>query len=886
MCDDITDCRRRRSGTVNVEWVNKMLDIKSSPSSNETDLTWEDPAELCAAWNEAIASLKLASETISNQLRAYCEEARSSQCSTYDLEPLHRRRSSLGSSKLLSEWNTCRSTPACHSALELPSFLQSTISVQSADHQEEVKVKASVSRGILKMKKERKNVRHDAESFSSLTRNHADEDQAMALSSAVGPSTRGRTTPEVNPDWEYDYQRSSWQTSGVTRSEVEYQNRKNASPVVPTEDASVIEIRVKSQADIRIHNAEKRPENFQKKHERRSDTTEAKSRYHQLCQDLEEVRQLDYKMRSYIKRLQNDAKCSKGADANERSINKLLHGVEEVLKQVPVSSEQDGSDALEKRIHNHLKKIRHQIKLVEKYNRAVLEKLSKSEVNSNNKPPHQSPENEIRMRKKSTHFESTRATGTGTRSPAENSQPQKSHFNNQPEYDGQNTFRRKLGSAATASSQHQERVSGAIGVPPNIEYWINSSTAPSAGVAVSYERWTWSYVHPINATNSHVPPVYNCKAERMRCDQWTSTDGHQSQMKRTVKNVNTGSHEKGGDHDDRRQRKSQRSTWDHLSLLDQDDANANYERASRRNRAADRRTLEQATATDPDYGKRTFSRKSIGIGFDEERTTLEQGTVTTERVKRRGTSKSTGMEQNRERRTLEQGTLTNEDEADGYKWAKRSFAGKSTDMNHGERRTTLEKGTLTNQYDDQEALKRTGTRRSTNTDRGKTVTQDEEVKRTFTNRSTSFERRESRRTLNQGTCTEKRRTRWYKSIPKMNLKRDGWTFTEKPKPREKEIQTVTPFSDLSRSPRYQRNISEREMRERTARLRANDTVLLERRRIEEEKARRAANILIQKTYANKIRCHRKGAGLNIDIPTDVSVLGDDDSRSLSMSAND
>jgi len=37
------------------------------------------------------------------------------------------------------------------------------------------------------------------------------------------------TVSDVSTDWEYDKKKSSWQTLGLTRSEIEYQNKKNGS---------------------------------------------------------------------------------------------------------------------------------------------------------------------------------------------------------------------------------------------------------------------------------------------------------------------------------------------------------------------------------------------------------------------------------------------------------------------------------------------------------------------------------------------------------------------------------------------------------------------------------------------------------------------------------
>ncbi|CAL8147350.1 unnamed protein product [Orchesella dallaii] len=860
----------RRIKQSEVEWLKNLLKLKSSSSSTSSDTKPQcnDPAlaDQRAAWNQVISGFKSVAESISNELKSHCQQSKCSPSSTYVFETLHRRIATTSQDSPRSRSSSSRSktytvpessTPTCQLHAGLPSFPHSPIIPAESSEDKKVMRSSGVSRGILKVR--------------SKTGGRNLEPEL----------TKGKILQRTDKDDEndYDYQRSTWQTSGLTRSEIEYKKRTDYTvvPSVQTEEASLVKVCVKSKADIHHenHHCSQSVNVYEptlKKLGRKKDKDGNSHRYNKLYQDLEHVRRLDYKMRDLMKRLRDgDGVSDENSGNREITIGEVLRDIHEFLMVFPVRNESEESEVLEERIRTHLMKIGHQIRLLEKYNRILIQKTS-SEHRSKRKDSIKLSKLQYKDRKQRGNYNDhdkeeqlMHTSKTKTKAPLENPNPR---GNSTERNTGSNRRRSEYTSAlpnrgGLGTGTHVHRLPD----PPTDDYehfQLNHPTVEggitAAAATVAYERWTWSYVQPINIYEPH-DFRRTSGTDRMSHDiRGASTHWRQSRQsnRRTSENVAVEGNERGqGDPSDHiSERRSRRTAWDHVRIYDADD-NENL-----------------------GYVGQTFTTRSANVTRGEERRTLEhQGTITDRQRTREGRARG-NVRQRRdgwtltdievpmpqeERRRRNQGTSPSEKP--------------KRDKSAAKIRSERECWTLTDVKEpiqkEEKRKRNQGTNPSEKPTKDKSVAQ---LMKECDNWTITEIPKEDKRLLEQGTSTIEKRTR-DKGVEKMRRKRDGWTSTEIPKAREIEIQTVQTITrSQSRSTRAKgkRKISEKEMRERTARLRANDTVLLEKRLKEEEKARRAANRLLQKTYASKIRSHRKGAGRNIDISTDVSVLGNDD----------
>ncbi|CAL8082372.1 unnamed protein product [Orchesella dallaii] len=420
-----------------------------------------------------------------------------------------------------------RSTPNESRAASL-SFPSSPIPVERRDIGINVSVKQSQDVG-----KKHRNFQQQCDIESLLTKTKDD----LATMGAAGGQLIGRSVSNSSTDWEYDQKRSDWKTSGLTRSELEYRERKNNSSST-FENVSELKLCVKRQVD-------NGSENLREKSKRRVKGTNP---HHDV---VKEMREVDHKLRDILDRFRKDKDSGQSGVIDESSssgVSKMCRNARDYAKTIEKYLHKDSSESasLEERMQIYLKKIRDQIQLVEKYNRALIEKQLKRSG---------SP----KRRAERTHAKSHKNKNATERG-YEHQKSRKDEKHEKTSYSTENPGTSKSSSDRFGAPRREyenirnraiENKGGARGnrspdylsSMENLDY--QREIIDEIPVSVSYERWTWPSDRQISTSLSERP---NTQPREMAFDRGIRRDGYNRKSKGYQALANANLHDENDRH--------------------------------------------------------------------------------------------------------------------------------------------------------------------------------------------------------------------------------------------------------------------------------------------------------------------------------------------------
>ncbi|ODM92582.1 hypothetical protein Ocin01_14100 [Orchesella cincta] len=293
-----------------------------------------------------------------------------------------------------------------------------------------------------------------------------------------------------------------------------------AVSTIPTDISSIVEVCVTSRADVLNENCPT-PSAATRGREKRLGS----ARYNKLQEELEEMRRLENKMRGAMNRLHNGvvyerSRGTKGSSSSGAStMCEVVQEYEKYLEMYPFKEhELAGSEVLEEHIRTHLMKIKHQIGLVEKYNRALLEKESKRSRSGGRRKP--SKTNEIRnprargYDKNESTEEKQSMPVFKTRIPIPSSRSRGTSYDQFPTTTSSNNFTKY---SSDAKAKHI-KLGTRIRDPPPPAAKLGGSGLRNPVVdnrlpaTVEYERWTWPNERQVTTKRSHEAPIGKVKS--------------------------------------------------------------------------------------------------------------------------------------------------------------------------------------------------------------------------------------------------------------------------------------------------------------------------------------------------------------------------------------
>ncbi|CAL8147333.1 unnamed protein product [Orchesella dallaii] len=864
--------------------------VPTSPQSPIEELTWDDAADICAPWSGdgVLGSVKEMEEVVSNNWQ-WSEESNSRSSSCHQ----HKKHEDQASRSPPSESNTytvapSSSTPtstSCRSQISLPSPILPTM--DDNDNRKDVKV--GVSFDVLQTRR-----RNSSPSYTS-TRV---DDSKMT---------------------------SSWQTTGVTRSEVEYQARKKDSSSSPADDddPSYIEVRVVSRPKGVPIRQDKPPQVVPTNGR---DNRQGSASYSNSHDQLDEVRRLDYKISGVMQRLHDDVEYerskmrkSSSSSSAASTMCKVVREYDKYLEMYPLEDD-IGSGALGDHIHTHLMKIRHQIKLVEKYNRALLEKEAERSRN---------PKTKCRITEENSsknYSSNPRSRGNARVIPA--GEEQRSKYKTEDasieSIKSEDSGGSSYDQYKTGTSNNFSRYSNGIGTAPkNIKLGVDarvrrpgsiSSVADASQIrnsripratahsrmpaTIAYERWTWPNGRQMSAKSIHEGPMKTRKTGGQTSDQEASAGRHSDRENRNNRKDDTQRGNGGGDRSGRRlhvggrgnvhddSRRLGRLTEDQMESMactDSDDQTNSMGPGGCINK-----TFRKTEPCDENRNRRRV--------FDYERLTDEEELQLRSRSRDRRTARKSrtiltitdndSKIRDQDIQGMEPVTHALKQDANSVPVPRKSvafyvplFCGNCEDTPVECKNSNEGAG-----YDCQKKFKWFCDTKGENglyDVKGPVGIQEcfkdarcsgPLLKRSSDLLSSRFERMSTEDKLYLGMLTKNLNEQEAASFLRnqCHFEEDELMkrFTKYLEMRSKDPECLDKKKSRERKATV---ITMQEMRERTARLRGNDFIQQEKQRKEEQRQRRAANRLMQSTYALKIRKSLQGNGKNIYISSNIKM---------------